>query len=138
MFNLIKTCSKLFQCVQKFIQNANVCPNDLVALTNIVQKKDKAEFYSFSLSLTMVLQIKLLSAFFAFTTTIYYQYNIQQILDTCTYFYFQIVQGLSIKAISEKGHRSCRYYLSIECLLVFQFAEKGRQNKLVFEKKRRL
>ena len=81
MFNLIKTCSKLFQCVQKFIQNANVCPNDLVALTNIVQKKDKAEFYSFSLSLTMVLQIKLLSAFFAFTTTIYYQYNI---VHTCT------------------------------------------------------
>ena len=47
----------------------------------ILYKKDKAEFYSFSLSLTMVLQIKLLSAFFAFTTTIYYQYNI---VHTCT------------------------------------------------------
>ena len=44
MFNLIKICSKLFQCVQKFIQNANVCPNDLVALTNIVQKKTRQSF----------------------------------------------------------------------------------------------
>ena len=48
----------------------------------LYKKKDKAEFYSFSLSLTMVLQIKLLSAFFAITTTIYYFQS--TIVDSCT------------------------------------------------------
>ena len=72
MFKIVKMCSNSFKMPM-------YAPMTQWLLL-ILYKKDKAEFYSFSLSLTMVLQIKLLSAFFAFTTTIYY-YNI---VDTCT------------------------------------------------------
>ena len=85
--------------------NANVCPDDLVAHTNIGQKRQGRVLQLLFISNDGVTNQITFRLFCHYYDNIYYFYYFSRFMY---YYYFQI-QGLSIKAISEKGHRSCRY-----------------------------